>query len=67
MAIDQSAKPGNPTEHEASFKAFTAACTKQNLLSRPESLESRDLCDGLSDPPTLLYAPQAIRLTFRRC
>lgn len=46
---------GIPPEHEASFKAFTQSAQEKGLLDRPESLESRDLCDGLSDPPTLLY------------
>ncbi|CAI7627798.1 unnamed protein product [Penicillium glandicola] len=43
-----------PPEHQASFKAFTQATQEKELLTRPESLESRDLCDGLSDPSTLL-------------
>lgn len=46
---------GIPSEHEASFEAFTQSTQEKGLLDRPESLESRDLCDGLSDPPTLLY------------
>ncbi|KAJ5360799.1 hypothetical protein N7517_009990 [Penicillium concentricum] len=45
---------GIPPEHEASFKTFTQSCQERGLLTRPDSLESRDLCDGLSDPPTLL-------------
>lgn len=46
---------GIPPEHEASFKTFTQSTEEKGFLTRPESLESRDLCDGLSDPPTLLY------------
>ncbi|KAF3022267.1 hypothetical protein E8E15_007255 [Penicillium rubens] len=45
---------GIPSEHEASFKALTQSTQEKVFLSRPESLESRDLCDGISDPPTLL-------------
>ncbi|KAJ5950324.1 uncharacterized protein N7479_008737 [Penicillium vulpinum] len=53
MAADQP-NLGIPPEHEASFKAFTQSTKENGVLNRPESLESRDLCDGLSDPPTLL-------------
>ncbi|KAJ5211189.1 hypothetical protein N7491_011009 [Penicillium cf. griseofulvum] len=45
---------GIPPEHEATFRAFTQYAQEKGLLTRPDSLESRDLCDGLSDPPTLL-------------
>ncbi|OQE38504.1 hypothetical protein PENCOP_c008G01428 [Penicillium coprophilum] len=45
---------GISPEHEASFKLFIQSSQEKGLLSRPDSLESRDLCDGLSDPPTLL-------------
>ncbi|KGO50389.1 hypothetical protein PEX1_016440 [Penicillium expansum] len=53
MAANQS-NIGIPPEHEASFKTFTQSTEEKGFLTRPESLESRDLCDGLSDPPTLL-------------
>lgn len=43
------------SDHGELLKAFTDACREKDILSRPESLESRDLCDGLLDPPTLLY------------
>ncbi|KAJ5519707.1 hypothetical protein N7463_000160 [Penicillium fimorum] len=43
-----------PPEHKALFKAFTKSTQEKGLLTWPDSLESRDLCDGLSDPPTLL-------------
>jgi hypothetical protein len=55
MAVDQSAQIVTLPGHQESFKAFNAACAEKGLLNRHESLESRDICDGLSDPSTLLY------------
>lgn len=52
---------GIPSEHEASFKALTQSTQEKVFLSRPESLESRDLCDGISDPPTLLCVALCMR------
>ncbi|KAJ5815980.1 hypothetical protein N7447_008213 [Penicillium robsamsonii] len=45
---------GIPPEHEASFKAFKQSTQEKGLLTGHNTLESRDLCDGLSDPTTLL-------------
>jgi hypothetical protein len=64
IKADQSGKIVSPAEHGASLKAFIAACEKKNLLTQSESLESRDLCDGLSDPPALLYAFQNLGLHY---
>lgn len=44
-----------PPEIKASFESFAQLCAKSDILTRFEGLEDRDLRDGLSDPPTLLY------------
>lgn len=67
MDIDQNPKIAIPPEHKASFEAFTELCAQAGLLTRPESLESRDSCDGLSDPTTLVYVTIKNQISFRPC
>jgi hypothetical protein len=45
-----------PPEHEDSFASLTRLCDDLNLLNQKDGHETRDLCDGLSDPSTLLCA-----------
>lgn len=42
-------------EQDAQNMAFAQLCAENDLLKRPAGLEDQDLCDGLSDLPTLLY------------
>ena len=44
-----------PLERKDSFVSFAQLCAESDVLTRFEGLEDRDLRDGLSDPPTLLY------------
>jgi hypothetical protein len=44
-----------PPEHEVSFLSLTRLCEDNKLLNQVDEHEIRDLCDGLSDPSTLLY------------
>ncbi|KAJ5295054.1 hypothetical protein PENANT_c037G00098 [Penicillium antarcticum] len=54
MSIHQILDLKIPPEHEASLESFTRLCEEHKLLNQFNEQESRDLCDGLSDPSTLL-------------
>ena len=41
-------------EQDAQNTAFAQLCAENDLLKRPAGLDDQDLCDGLSDLPTLL-------------
>jgi hypothetical protein len=54
MSIHQILNFKIPPEHEDSFASLTRLCDDQKLLNQRDGHETRDLCDGLSDPSTLL-------------
>ncbi|KAJ5138839.1 uncharacterized protein N7515_003687 [Penicillium bovifimosum] len=43
-----------PPEYEASLASLTRLCDEHTLLNRLDGHGTRELCDGLSDPSTLL-------------
>lgn len=57
MALNNSsdAFPLLTPKNEAAFASFTRLCAESDNLIWLEGLEDRDIRDGLSDPPTLLY------------
>lgn len=56
MTDTETTTAGIALEQEAQNTAFAQLCAEKGLLKRPAGLEDQDLCDGLSDLPTLLYA-----------
>ncbi|KAJ5899074.1 hypothetical protein N7495_003818 [Penicillium taxi] len=54
MTITQTPNAHISPANQGPFSSFTQLCAESGLLTRPDGLEDGDLCDGLSDPSTLL-------------
>lgn len=54
MATTEPTTTGLALEQYAQNTAFAQLCAENDLLKRPAGLDDQDLCDGLSDLPTLL-------------
>lgn len=51
----QKVAPLSCPENDVCFASFIQLCERNDIVIELEGIENRDLRDGLTDPPSLLY------------